>query len=146
MKSISLIIGVCIIIVLLGAVLGAITTFRSAEYIQPASVSTGPGVTTATVVLVQPLFDDSTGYVTVTSNNTGDAAIPYAYVTATQTLTVSGLVESATHYLYVTFRYNQLDSYIAADIVSKLWPVMIGVGILGIIGAAIYGAYNKRED
>jgi len=145
MKAISLIIGVCIIIVLLGAVLGAITSFRSAQYVQPAVVTTAPGVTTASVVLVQPLFDATTGYVTITSNDTGDAAIPFAYTSATRALTVSGLVASTSHYLYVTFRYNQLDSYLAADIISKLWPFMIGVGVIGVIGVAVYSAFDRGQ-
>jgi hypothetical protein len=145
MKPISLIIGSCIVILLLGAVLGGITLFRSAEYIQPAVITTAGGITTADVILVQPLFDDTTAYVTITSNNTGDAAIPSSYTAASHTLTISGLLESTSHYLYITFRYNQLGSYWAADIASRAWPLLIAVGVLGCIGAAVYTSYGNRE-
>jgi hypothetical protein len=145
MKPISLIIGACIVILLLGAVLGGITLFRSAEYIQPAVITTAGGETTADVVLIQPLFDDTTSYVTITSNVTGDAAIPSSYTAASHTLTISGLLASTSHYLYITFRYNQLTSYWAADIASRAWPLLIAVGLLGCIGAAIYSAYGKND-
>jgi hypothetical protein len=145
MKAVSLLIGVCIVIALFGAILGSITAFRSAEYIQPANVSTS-GNTSTTVKLVQPLLDDNTGFITITSSDPNDAAVPYSYLSASQNLTISGLEATASHYLYITFRYNQLGDYLGADTVAKLWPLMIGVGILGIIGVSIYTAYDRRQD
>jgi hypothetical protein len=147
MKPISMIVGVCIIIVLLGAVLAGITSFRSAQYIEPHNVTTGPGVTTTSLALVKPLFDDDLGYVTITSNDTGDAAIPALYTSATETLNISGLLDSTSRQLSIIYRYNQLTSYIGSDIMAKMWPLLIGLGIFGVIGAAIYNSYsNKRGE
>lgn len=146
MKAIELIIGCCIVILLMSAVLAAITLFRSAEYEEPHNVTTGGGVTTADIILTQELLDNETYHVTISSNLTGDAAVPSAYTSATRTLTVGGLLAGNSRQLTVTYRYNQLnDVFWAADTISRAWPVTLGVGILGVIGAAVYVAAQRRN-
>ncbi len=144
MKAMSLVIGAILIILLMAAGLTAITNFRSAAYVEPHVVTTGGGITTADVVLTQSLFDDDTSFVTVTSNVTGDAAIPSSYVAATKILTVGGLLASESHYLYVTYRYGQLTSYWGADLAARTWPIFLILGIIGIIvGAVIIAAKGE---
>lgn len=146
MKAVGTIIGACLIILMLGAVIAGILDFRSAKYIEPHNVTTAPAATTADVVLTQELFQDETAYVTISSNNTADAAIPYAYVTGTRTLTVSGLEADKTHQLTITYRYGQLTDYWAADLGSRAWPLVIVLGVFGVIAAAVVGAYNSRGN
>lgn len=145
MRSVTMIIGACVIILLLGAVLAGITVFRSGEYVEPHNVTTGAGVTTAQFVIVEELLDDNMIHVTISSNLTGDAAVPTSYVSANKTLTVGGLLESQTRQLGVTYRYNQLSEYWAIDLVSKAWPVMLGLGVIGIIVGSVISA-NRGGD
>ncbi|MDD5338160.1 MAG: hypothetical protein PHG35_01945 [Dehalococcoidales bacterium] len=146
MKAISLIIGVCIVIGLFGSVMAGLLSFRSTEYTEPHVVTTGAGVTSASVVLTQSLFDDSTAFVTITSNNTGDAAVPSSYTSATRTLLVGGLLESTAHYLTITYSYGSLGSYWASDISSRAVPVLLIIGVIGVIGGAVYGSYRRNEE
>lgn len=145
MRAVPMIIGACIVILLLGAVLAGITVFRSGEYVEPHNVTTGAGVTTSDVVLTQALLDDGTNFATISSNLTGDAAVPSSYVSATKTLSVGGLLESQSRQLEVTYRYNQLSSYWAADILCKMWPVLLGLGVVGIIVGSVITA-NRGGD
>ena len=146
MKSVGTVIGVMLIILLLGAVMLGIQQFRSAEYTEPHVVATGLGVSTASINLTNALFDSQTSYVTITSNVTGDAAIPYSYTDSTKILVVSGLVESSTHYLTVVYRYNQLDSYWGADIGSRTWPVLLVLCCIAIAVGASVNAFRHVED
>lgn len=144
MKAVVLIIGVCLIILLLGAVMAGIRDFRSAEISRPYNVTTAAGITSANITLTQDLYDDDTAYITITSNITGDAAVPFSYTPATRSLLVSGLAENSLRQLSVEYRYNQLDTYWGADLASKVWPLFLGLGIIGIIiGAVIVGT---RKD
>ena len=144
MKPVLLIIGVCVIILLLGAVMEGITEFRAAEYTEPHNVTTGAGQTSANVTLSQELYQDSTAYAEITSNVTADAAVPFSYVAATKSLLITGLLENQSRQLSVVYRYNQLEDYWAIDLLSKTWPLFIGLGILGIIVGAVILA-TRRE-
>lgn len=143
MKAIILIIGVCLIILLLAPVMAGIKDFRSAGKTEPHNVTTGESATTGTLTLSKALYDDDTAHVTITSNNTNDAAVPSSYASATRLLTVSGLVASTSRQLSVAYRYNQLDSFWGADLGAKTWPLLLGLGIIGIIVGAVIQATRK---
>ena len=145
MKSVGTLIGACLIILLLGAVLAGITSFRSAEYEEPHNVTTAGGVTTANITITQDLFNDDTAFATIASNDTDDAAVPSSYTTSTNTLSISGLAASTTRQLTVTYRYGQLGDYWGADLGARVWPLMIVLGVIGVIVGAVVSAYKSRE-
>jgi hypothetical protein len=145
MKAISLIIGVCIVIMLLGAVMASIQLFRAGSYTEPHNITTGAGETSSAVILTQELLDDSTSHVSVSSNLTGDAAVPSSYDPNTGTLTIGGLLEESSRQVSVAYSYNQLEVFWGADLASRTWPLMIGIGILGIIGGAVASSV-RRDD
>lgn len=145
MKAVGTIIGACLVILLLGAVITGILDFRSAEYTEPHNVTTAGGVTTANVTLVAELFNDELAYVTIVSNDTDDAAVPSTYTSATKVLLISGLAESTTRQLTVTYRYGQLSQYWAADLGARSWPLLIILGVIGVIVGAVISAYRARD-
>jgi hypothetical protein len=145
MRAIEILLGVSVFIILLAAVFGGITSLRSAEYVEPHNISTTAGVTSADIVLTQELFDSQTSWVTITSNYTSDAAIPVSYIAATKTLTVGGLIENHSRRLTITYRYNQLVSYWAADLMARTWPLLLILGSIGLIAAAAYAAWPQKN-
>ena len=123
----------------------AINDFRSSDYVEPHIVVTGVGETEADVVLSQELFGDHTSNVTITSDNEGDAPIPDTYISASQTLTVSGLNASDTRTLTITYKIDALVDYFGAGIGARVWPVFIILGIIGLVAAAVYNATKHGE-
>jgi len=145
MKSIILIISACLIIILLPAVLLSINDFRMDDYEASYTTATGANATTTDLTLTQELFSDETYNAVVTSNLTSDAPIPSSYVAATQVLTVSGLTASNSRLLTVTYQIDALGDYMGMGILSTVWPIFIGMGVLGIIVAAVYQATKKND-
>jgi hypothetical protein len=145
MKAVGTIIGACLIILLLGAVLSGITSFRSAEYEEPHNVTTAGGVTSANITLTQDLFNDDTAFATISSNDTDDAAVPSSYTAGTNTLLISGLAASTTRQLTVTYRYGQLGDYWGADLGARAWPLILVLGVFGVVAGAVVSTYSKRE-
>jgi len=135
-----LIIGAVMVILLLGAAMTGIRDFRSSEYTELHNVTTGGGVTTASVNITQDLFDSETSYATISSNVTTDAPIPSGYTPATNTLAISGLVASQLRQLTIVYRYGQLGDYFAADLGARTWPLFLVLGVIGVIAGAVYSA------
>lgn len=145
MKSVLLIIGAVIIIILLPATLTSINNFRSADYEEPHDVTTTNPDTTADITLSQTLFNGKTYNVVVTSNITADAPIPSAYVSATKVLTVSGLETDATRRLTVAYKIDGLEDYVGASLGAQVWPLMLALGVIGIIVGAVYTATRHGD-
>ena len=144
MKSATMIIGAIIIILLLAATLTAINSFRMADYEEPHNVTT-TGNTTADIVLSQSLFNSETYNVAVSSNLTDDAPVPSSYVSATKTLTVSGLKTNDSRRLTITYKIDSLDDYYAVGIAARVWPILLGLGVIGLIVGAVYNAMKHGD-
>ena len=144
MKGVVLIVGVCIIILLLSAVLAGIVAFRSSSYTDTFNTATVAGVTSANITLSQDLLDGATYNAKITSSNTNDAPNPNAYNSDTKILNIVGLEASATRLLTVKYNYGSLAAYIpGADIMARIWPVTLGLAIFGLVGAGIYQAWKE---
>lgn len=137
MKAISVILGICLIVLMFGAILLSLDTFRLTAYEEDHIVTTS-GSTQATMVLSQDLYDGDTAGVTVTSNVTNDAPIPSTYATSTNTLTVTGLEDGQSHRLTVSYNIDALGDYWGAQTASRTIPLIIIIGCIAAIGAAIY--------
>lgn len=145
MKSVLLIIGAVIVIILLPATLTSIDDFRAKDQIATYNVDTGGGVTTATVTLVEDLFNDLTANVTISSNSTDDAPIASSYSSTTNVLTVSGLIASESRQLTVTYKIDALADYFGAGTGARVWPLMLVLGVIGIVVGAVYNATKHGE-
>lgn len=121
------------------------TDFRTSEYTAPYIAATAPGVTTADVVLTQDLFNNATANVTISSNNVLDAPLPFAFVSATDTLTVSGLAADDSRTLTLVYKISALDDYFGSEIVSRIWPTFYILCILALAGSGIYQATRRNE-
>ena len=145
MKSLSLIIGAVIVILLLSGVLSALNAFRSTDIEASYDVTTAANVTTSSITLAHELFGDNTVSAEVTSNITTDAPIPYSYTASTKALLVTGLEASNTRRITIDYLTDGLWDYPGASLTARMWPVMIGLGIIGLIIAAVVAATRRGE-
>jgi len=143
MKSVMLILGGCVILLLLSAVMSGIQDFRSTEYTQVSgNVTTAPGATSSNVTLTQDLFMGRTSeVVSVTSSLAADVPLVNStYTSALNRIVVSGLAESNTRNLTVVYNIGNLDDYWAVDLASRTLPLFIVLGVIGVVAAAVYVA------
>lgn len=145
MRPALLVIAAVIIVLLLPASIVALNEFRMTDYEEPHNITTGAGETTANVSLSQELFNDDTALVSLSSNNTSDAPIPYLYTSATRYLLITGLVEDDTRQVTVTYKIDNLTDYVGAGVAAKVWPVFLILGIIGIVAAGVYSATRRGE-
>ncbi|RPJ58913.1 MAG: hypothetical protein EHM12_07400 [Dehalococcoidia bacterium] len=142
MKGVAALIGVGIVFMMLGAIMLGLNNFRSVEVTAPYNVTTGGAETTYTVTLANDVLDDHTYNIEVISDDTDDAPIPYTWTKATKQLLVSGLAESTTRTLTVTYKVPQLDDF--TDLAARFLPMFIMLGGIGIVvGSAIYAFKNR---
>lgn len=146
MKSPLLLVSAVLVIFLLPATLLSINEFRSVDYgPEPHIIDTAVGVTEADIILSQDLLSGRTANVTLASNNTDDAPIPSIYVAATHTLTIIGLNPDDTRTMQVTYKIGALGDYWGADVGTRVWPMLIIVGIFGLMAGAVYNATRRGE-
>lgn len=143
MKALALIIGAVCVILLLSGALAAIHDFRSTSIEEQYDITTGAGVTSSNVTLVHELFGDNTISATVTSDLNLDAPIAYSYTSSTQVLLVTGLDESQTRRLTIDYRTDGLWDYPGAGLTARMWPLLLGLGVIGLIVAAVIVAVKR---
>ena len=145
MKAGALIICAVIVILLMPGVLSAVNDFRMTDQTDEFNVSIGDD-TEDSVTLSQDLYDDETRNAAITSNLTTDAPIASTYTTATNALLVTGLTGNTTRRLTIVYKLDALSAYTGAAIVTKVWPMMLILGSLAIIVAAVAVAANRRGE
>lgn len=141
MRSVPLIIGAIVVILLLGAVMTSITAFRTDDYSDLFISTTGGGESTESVILSQELYDSATyNVISISSNNTLDAPLPYSYAAATHTLTVSGLNTADSRLLTIDYRIDGLSEFPGAGAGSATLPMFLILGVIGAIVGAVVSA------
>ncbi len=145
MRSALLVIAACLIVLLLPSTFAAINEFRSTDYVEPHTVATGVGVTEADVVLSQELFGGRTYNAAIASDNVSDLPIPDSYVEATQTLTVTGLNADDTRTLTITYKIDALEYDIGVGIATRVFPIFLVLGVIGLIAGAMYNAFHRAD-
>ncbi len=145
MKGVLILIGSLVVILLMPALLASIISFRSTDYTAQYDVDTGGGITTTDIALSQSLFSSATSNAEVTSNNSADAPVPSAYVSATKTLTVEGLNAADSRRLTIIYKISSLDDYLGADVASKMWPILLILGVIGLIAGAVYHSVRGSD-
>lgn len=143
MKAALLIISAILIIGFLPFAVASIEEFRSVDYSEPHIVDTGIGETDADVVLSQDLFNDATANVSLSSDNGDDAPIPSAYTAATHTLNISGLADDDSRTMTITYKIGALDDYFGADLGARMWPTMLILCVIGLMGAGVYDVTRR---
>ncbi len=147
MKAVTLVFAAAILIMFAPAVLTSVTDFRTTEQTESHDVLIADiTLTAADIVLSQDLWNDATYNVEVSSNITADAPVATAYVPATNTLTVSGLDDGYDRRLTVVYKIAALDDYIGADAGAKVWPLMLILGVIGVIAGAVYNSVRNTND
>lgn len=131
---------------MMAAILESIDAFRLTDQEDPFNVTTGAGITSAAVALSQELYGDETRYVSISSNLTTDAPIAYSYTSANQSLTVTGLTANTSRRLTCTYSIDRLGDYWGAATATRVWPLMLVLGGLGIVGGAVYSAMPARGN
>ena len=144
MKSGGMIICAVIVLLLLPAVIGAINDFQQADQTDEFTVATGD-TTQSSVTLSQDLYDDATRNASLSSNLTSDTPIASTYTTATNALLVTGLTGNSTRRLTVEYGIDNLGDYTGASIAIKVWPMLLVLGSICLIVAAVVVA-SKRGD
>lgn len=147
MRAALAVIGVIIILILFGTMMFGINQAQTDERVDAfAAVATGPGVTTAPVILVTDPYDNSLLSVeSIVSTNALDAPLPDTYVAGTNTLTVRGLAANDTRTLTVTYVYGALVGQAASTgTFLGMIPIFVAIAaVLIIVGAGI-AVFAKR--
>jgi len=144
MKSVLMIFGVLFIFAGLGAFMNGLEDFRGKDFTEPHSVTTGVSGDSTTIALANELLDDSTTYITVTSDNASDFPIPYTYVEETRQLTITGLHESDSRALTVVYLVPRLDAF--TDFIAQFTPALLILTGLGLMGGSVYLVFAQRSD
>lgn len=143
MKSVMLIFGAAIIILLMAGILIAIDTVRAEPRTEAHVVITGASENTSTLTLYEEVLDAETANIEISSNFTADAPIPASYTESTSALLVVGLSPSQTRTLTVEYDISRLRNYFFLDLIVRSWPMFLGLGVLGIIAGAVVSATRK---
>lgn len=144
MKAVVLIFAAIVMIGFLPLTIESINDFRSRDYTAPYIITTTAS-SEADIILSQPLFSGATANVVLASNITADAPIPITYVSATKTLTITGLALNSVRNLSVVYKIDALTDYFGAGVVARIWPAVIILGIISLIASAVYVGTRRGE-
>ena len=146
MKSAIMIFMAVVIACFLPSALSGINDFRSTSQTGMYIATTTTPDTSANVTLVASLFDaDVVNVTAVTSTDTADAPLAAAYTTATKVLRIDGLETNASRTLTVTYKRAALGSFTGADLGVLILPLVMILGILGLIAGAVVTAMRHGE-
>ena len=146
MKVVLTIIGVILVLLMFGLMMGGIKDAQTDSRTDTFSVTTAPAATTADVVLVADLYNDSILEITgLTSDVSTDNALPDSYVSATRTLTVRGLDDDETRTLTVTYRYDALtgDSASTGSFLGFI-PIFVIIAVVLILVGGMIAVFSRR--
>lgn len=146
MKTIMIIIGVILILMMFGTMLGGINNAKTDERTDDFTVVTGIGETTADVVLITNLYGASLLHVVSVVSSLGtDVPLQTDYTALTRTLEVSGLTADTTRTLSVSYRYDALtgDNAAAGTFLDML-PLFIGIALVVVVIAGLVMAFKNR--
>lgn len=144
MRAAVLIFAAIVMIGFLPFTIESINDFRARDYTEPHIIITTAS-DEADIILSQPLFSGATANVVLASNITADAPIPITYVSATKTLTITGLALNTVRNLSVVYKIDALTDYFGAGIAARIWPAVIILGIISLIAAAVYTGTRWSE-
>ena len=108
--------------------------FRTDLRTETFTPTTGPGVNTATFVLLKPIFEADTSTVSYASNESTETPHLSSYNATTRQMVVDNLTASVTRSLDVSFDVDALNT---SDAVSAVIDVVAVIWLLSIIAFPI---------
>jgi len=140
------IIGVAILMIIFPIIMSSTNELKTDAYTQTIpTVTTGAGETTTDIVLTLDLYNaDTTKIISITSDNIADTPVAGTYTEATKTLNVTGLAESDTRTLTITYSYDALEEYTGMSAMVGMTPLLIWVAILAIVVGGTWFAVKGR--
>lgn len=144
MKSLIIVFGATLLIIALPFLFDAFDNAQTDEAEQSFSgVSTGAGVYSANVTLGQELYrDDHQQVSSISSNETLDSPTASAYNSVSRVLTVSGLAESESRTLTVSFLIDSTTLPTGFGTFFTLFRWFLIFTILGMMAGAIYAFFD----
>ena len=101
--------------------------------------------TEAEVVLTEDLWQDNVAFVlSLTADGPGAVPVADSYVTATNTLTITGLGATTPQAITVTYEYVSNQTLTGFNAIVGLIPLLIVVGLL--IVAVFNGLWSLKKD
>jgi len=124
------------------------------DIVTDAQIDTSTSVATSgtpsyvgVVTLSQDLYGNSTGNVTtITSSSGTDTPVALSYVSASGSLTVSGLTATGTRTLATTYDYNAVDTYSGMENVALIAPLLVFVSLIFGGGLSMVSGYRKFKS
>lgn len=102
----------------------AVYGFQSTQREQSETISTGAGVTTATIILDRPIFEDTYINNVYYSDLSTDTPAYSNYTTLTRELTISGLTASDSRTLTILYDVDGLSFHPAIKTVINIIPTI----------------------
>jgi len=98
------------------------------------------------ITLSQDLYNNSVGQVTsITSSSGTDTPVAATYVSASGSLTVTGLLDTGTRTLVTTYDYDAIDTYSGMDSVVHIAPLFVFVGLLFGGSLSAYAGFRQLK-
>ncbi len=145
MKGLIALFGCTLLILLMASTLAGIADFRSSSQTANYDVTTGVGVTASNITLALPVLDSGLdNFTSVTSNNTADAPIAFAFTASTKIVNITGLSANNARRLTLVYRTPKLDTYTGVDLSVKWWPLFLVFAIIAVVVAAIVNSFHER--
>ena len=146
-KNGSVIVGiimVALMFVIFPIVMDSAHTLQTESYNHTeATVETGVGELTADVVLDEPLWSDSTVYITsVTSDNVADTPVKGVYTAGTKSLNVTGLAASESRALTIIYETDGLGDYTGMGALVAVAPLLLFLGVIGAVVGGLYAGFK----
>lgn len=142
MKSLVIVFGAVILIIMIPILFDSIHDARVDDYTQNvAGVTTAAGVYSANVTLSQSLWGDSVSFVdSLSSNITPDSPTADSYNSVSGVLLVGGLDAGHLRTLSITYEIDSavLSEHTGASTFLALFFWFVIFLIMGVVGGAIY--------
>ena len=121
-------------------IIKGVHAWRTNETTQAAVVTTTAGQTTATVILGTDIFSESTSEVESITSSLSETPVATTYVPATQTLTISALLDGQARTL--TIKYN---APVSDPIMTGIGPFLVPLIFLFVVGIVIWGVFGTGK-
>ena len=138
------VLGIIVIVfgfILFGALLTSVDSWAYTDASTSRTVTTGAGVTTGNITLGNPLYNANLDNISeLTSTLDTDDPAPSAYDEDNDVFTVSGLTQSESRTIAVTYLTERTDSYLATF--SPYLPFFVLLMFLAAGGGLIYKSFR----
>lgn len=127
----SFLIIFCSVILWLLPVSQGIYDFETDLKLDNLYATTAVGTTNSTIQLTSDIYDDDTGTLSISSNDSDDVPAIYSYNATTRALVVTGLADNTTRTISATYDVDAIEGPEAIgdffEIFPFLWIVIISV-------------------